>query len=76
MYKKIYTFIIDTELLILQHLKYNPFEMEKYMSVLDYQFYIETLFERIKKENDAKAAKDAEYMTQINRRREQNTKLS
>lgn len=60
--KNLYRTILELEITFLQHLKINLFEIEPHISILDFQFYTETLLERIEKANKEKKKQETEYL--------------
>lgn len=50
----VYKYLIEIEMMFLTRYKINPFEIERHMTMLDMQFFMQTLEKKVEEENEAR----------------------
>lgn len=50
----VYKYLIEIEMMFLTRYKISPFEIERHMTMLDIQFFMQTLEKKVEDENEAR----------------------
>jgi hypothetical protein len=50
----VYKYLIEIEMMFLTRYKISPFEIERHMTMLDMQFFMQTLEKKVEEENEAR----------------------
>lgn len=50
----VYKYLIEIEMMFLTRYKISPFEIERHMTMLDIQFFMQTLEKKVEEENEAR----------------------
>ena len=50
----VYKYLIEIEMMFLTRYKNSPFEIERHMTMLDMQFFMQTLEKKVEEENEAR----------------------
>lgn len=51
--KSMYAYILEVEMMIFMRYKINPYEMEKFMTIIDFQTFVMTFTKKIEDENNS-----------------------
>jgi hypothetical protein len=50
----VYKYLIEIEMMFLTRYKISPFEIERHMTMLDMQFFMQTLEKKVEEENEVR----------------------